>query len=70
MYQETNEFLSNQELYAHRSSANMSMVICLVKLSVFQNEAKKHKFGKWTFKEDLNVDGVRGKQSIVGLWVI
>lgn len=51
----------NQELYAHRSSVKISMIICLVKLSVFQNEAKKHEFGKWIFKEDLNVDGVRRK---------
>lgn len=58
MYQETNEFLllSSQELYAHRSSAKMSTVICLVKLSVFQNETKKHEI-----KEDLNVDGMRRK---------
>ena len=51
----------NQELYAHRSSAKISMIICLVKLSVFQNKAKKHEFGNWIFKEDLNVDGVRRK---------
>lgn len=51
----------NQELYAHRSSVKISMIICLVKLSVFQNEAKKHEFGKWIFKEDLNVDRVRRK---------
>lgn len=58
MYQETNEFLhlNNQELYAHRSSATMSTVTCLVKLSVFQNEAKKREI-----KEDLDVDGMRRK---------
>lgn len=59
MCQETNVFLhlSNQELCAYRSSPKMPVVMwmALVKLSGLQNEAKRYEFGKWIFKEDLQV---------------